>query len=371
MRDVFEIRRADKSELLLLAGKRLKSFPILKEIYDDEFLADLVRHKNNYDNLLLSWLVVDNLYDTGLAYEFLKDIEENLKLFPSQENFKIFKTKLRQWKTVAFEAAITELEFSAEYLKRGYQIELEPNLPNNKKGDFSANKGDIKIYFEVKTIYKEASNEDQTIMNELEDRLVDMSPHFRIDIDIKEKFRPSQAVEVSKYILQKLMELDRLSVTFPFSFAYPENDDPLAIVEIRSRVPNEEKGYISGFVHGGGIKVDWNDLRKKIVSGVSQLHPDYPGVIIVKPHRFEVLEFDIKNALYGDLKVNLFGKPQPFRSGERVFEEKRNRRLSAVIFYEKRLHGARYAKKKLIFHNQFAAKRLPKDVFEGENVIQF
>jgi hypothetical protein len=371
VRDVFEIRKADESELLMHARERLKSFPILKKIYDDEFLANLVRHKNNYDNLLLSWLVVDNPHDTGLAYEFLKDIEENLKLFPSQESFRVFKIKLRQWKTVAFEAAITELEFSIEYLKRGYQIELEPNLPNNKKGDFSASKGDIKIFFEVKTIYGEASNEDQTIMNELSDRLMEMDQPFRIGVEIKEKFKPSQAVEVSKYILQKLTELDRLSFAFPFSFTYPENDDPIAIVEIRSRVPNKEKGYIAGFVYGGGIKVDWNDLRRKIVSGVSQLHPDYPGVIIVKPHGLQVSEFDIKNALYGDLKINIFGEPQPFRSGERVFAKKKNRRLSAVVYYEKRLRKAGYSKKKLIFHNQFAAKRLPEHVFEGENVTQF
>jgi hypothetical protein len=371
VRDVFEIRKADESELLLQARERLKSFPILGEIYDDEFLADLVRCKNNYDNLLLFWLVVDNPYDTGLAYEFLKDIEGNLELFHSQENFMVFKTKFRQWKTVAFEAAITELEFSAEYLKRGYQIELEPDLPNNRKGDFSASKGEVKIYFEVKTIYAEASNEDQTIMHELSDRLMGMDPHFRINIDVKEAFKPSQAAEVSRHILKKLMELDRLSSTFPLSFVYPENDNPIVTVDILSKVPDKEKGYIAGFVHGGGIKVDWNDLRRKIVSGVSQLHPDYPGVIIVKPHGLEVSQFDIKNALFGDLRVNLFGEPHFFRGGERVFAEKKNRRLSAVIYYEKRLHEAGYAKKKLIFHNRFAAKRLLEDVFEGENVIQF
>jgi hypothetical protein len=371
MRDLLEMRKADENELLSLAKLRIKSFPILKEIYDEEFLTDLVRYKNNYDNLLLFWLVVDSPIDVGLAYGFLKDIEEDLELFHSQRDFKVFRAKFRQWNTVAFEAAVTELEFAAEYLRRGYQIELDPDLPNNRKMDFYANKRATKIYFELKTIYTEASNEDQTIMNELSDRFSRMDQHVRISVDIKEEFKPSQTVEVSRYIRQKIKEIEENSIDLPFSFSYPENNDPIVIVDVLSRVPDSEKGYIAGFVFGGGIKGDWSDLRRKIVSGVSQLHPSYPGVIIVKPHGLQINQYDIENALFGDLKVNLLGKPQCFRGGDRIFAEKKNNRLSAVVYCEERLHELGYVKKKFVYHNPFAAIRLSADVFKGENVVQF
>jgi hypothetical protein len=47
MRDIFEIRQSDENELLSLAKQRIERFSILKGIYDDEFLTELVHHKNN------------------------------------------------------------------------------------------------------------------------------------------------------------------------------------------------------------------------------------------------------------------------------------------------------------------------------------
>lgn len=371
MKDVFEIRKANENELLSIAKRRIENFSILKEIYDDNFLIDLIRHKNNYENLLLSWLVIDNLFDTQIALKLFKDIEDDLNLFRSESDFSIFERKLRQWNTVSFESTITELEFAAEYLRKGYQIELEPTLPNDRKGDFSSSKGTMKIYFEVKTIYKEASIEDQAIINELEDRFSRMDEHFVINIDIRENCKPSEAVEVSRFMQQKLREIKDARLDIPYSFSYPDNNNPLVTVDVISQVPDNEKGYISGFVFGGGIKVDWSDLRSKIASGVSQLHPDYPGVIIVEPYRLETTQYDIENSLFGDLKINFLGELRYFRGGDRIFAKNKNNRLSAVIYYKKRLHKSGYSKEKFVYHNCFATTRLSDDIFEGENVIQF
>lgn len=367
MKDVFEIRKANESELLSTAKRRIEHFPILKDIYDDDFLTGLIQHKNNYENLLLSLLVIDNPFDTQIILNLFEGIEGNLGLFRSEGDSTILKKKLRQWNTISFESAITELEFAAEYIRKGYQIELEPALPNGRKGDFSASKGTMKLYFEVKTICKEASIEDQAIINELEDRFSRMDEPFILSIDIKESCKPRVTVEISGFIRQKLKEIRETHLDIPYSFSCPENNNPLVTVDVISQVPDNEKGHISGFVFGGGIKGDWSDLRSKIASGVSQLHPDYPGVIIVEPYRLETTQYDIENALFGDLKINLFGELRPFRGGYRIFEKNRNNRLSAVIYYKKGLPK----NEKLVYHNRFATTKLSDDIFDGENVTQF
>jgi hypothetical protein len=368
MKDIFEIRKAGQSDLLFRAKRRIGNFPNLTEIYDDSFLTELVRHKNDYENLLLFWLVADAPFTTPIALDLFKDIEDNLNLFHAKDDISIFKAKLRQWNAIAFEGAITELEFAAEYLKRGYQIKLEPALPNARKGDFSARKGRMKIYFEAKMIYKEVSGKTQFIINELSDRFSRMEEHLIISIDIKEKFEPSQTARVSRFIRQKLREIEQTSLETPYSFSYPESD-PIITVDVLSRVPDNENGLLTGFTFGGGIKGDWSDLRRKIASAVSQLHPNHAGVVIVEPYRLDASQYDIENALFGDLKVNFSGEPRLFRGGDRIFAKDKNNRLSAVIYYKKTLHELRYSKEKLVYQNNFAAVKLPADVFAGMNVI--
>jgi len=371
MRDIYEIRRADANWLLSLARQRVASLPILRRIYDDEFLANLVQHKNDFDNLLLLWLVIDNRFDVSTAIQLLEDIEKNLELFNSERDFNILKAKFRQWNTSAFESAVVELEFASEYFRKGFKIDLEPELPNNRKGDFCATKEDVKIYFEVKTIYEESTIDDQAIINELSDRFEKLDDPFIISIDLKEGFKRGQSVKASRYLQQQLRDIKEKSPNLPFSFDYPDNNSPIMTVDVIKRVADNEKGYISGFTHGGGIKGDWRDLRSKIASGVGQLDPNCAGVIIVKPHGLETTKYDIENALYGDLKVNFFGTPKLFRSGDRIFAENKNNRLSAVIYYQERLHEKGFTKKKIVYHNPFAAIRLSADLFKGENITQY
>jgi len=372
MKDVYEIRKTNENQLLSAAKLRVEKFPTLKKIYDDDFLIKLVRYKSHYDNILLFWLVNDNPIDSLITAKFLQDIENGVKLFQFDNNFSIFKRKLRQWKTIPFESAITELEFAAEYCKKEYKIEFEPLLPNGKKGDFCINKDCLKIYFEVKMIFSKASLQEDAIITDLSDRCDGIVHPFIISIDLEEGFRLNQSAAFSKYLQKKLKEIEATSINFPFSLVYPESGNPTIKIDLIKRVPKGERGYIMGFTYGGGIKSSWTDVRRKIVSGVSQLHPDYPGVIIVRPYGLHTLEYDIQNALYGDLSVrfNRVGS-QVFRRGDRIFGVNKNKRLSVVVHYKKILQNSGYTKEKIVYHNPFAAHKIARDIFEGENVTQF
>lgn len=371
MRDINEITRADEEKLLVVAKQRIKNFPILKRIYDDNFLSILVQNKYDYDNPLLFWLVTDNPIDEPIAICLFQEIEENLRLLQTEGSIQKFKAKLSRWNSIYFESAIAELNLAADYKKKGYWIELEPSLPNGEKADFYASKDSLRMYFEVKCIFWRRSLEEDAIMDELFDRLGRMDEPFVIGIDIRKSLQRKQTAKVATHIREKLMEMERASASLPSSFAFPENGEPRVAVNVHARLPNGEKGFISGFNFGGGIKGDWSDLRSKISSGVSQLHPDYPGVIVVQPHGLGTSQYDIENALLGDLAWNPYVEPQVFRWKDRIFARNKNTRLSAVIYYKRRLQASGYAGKKIVYHNLYAKTRLSTEVFKGENVIQF
>jgi len=371
MRDIYEITGTDEEELLAIAKQRIENFPILKRIYNDYFLSGLVQRKSDLDNLLLFWLVTDNSIDKPIAIHLFQEIEENLDLLQSEDSVQKFKTKLRRWNTDHFESAVAELEFAAEYKRRGYQIELEPVLPNGEKADFCASKNSMKIYFEVTCIFWKHSLEENAIMDDLSVRLGRMDEPFIIGINIKTSFQRGQTAKVARHIRKKLRQFERASVSPPFSFVYPESGEPIVEIDVMKRLPEGEKGFISGGVFGGGLKGNWSDLRSKISSKISQLHPDYPGVIVVQPHGLETGQYDIQNALLGDLGVNIFGEPKAFRGKDRIFARNKNKRLSAVIHSKRLLQESGYIRKIFVYHNPHAKTKLSTDIFKGENVIQF
>lgn len=122
---------------------------------------------------------------------------------------------------------------------------------------------------------------------------------------------------------------------------------------------------------GGGVKGNWNDLRRKISSGVSQLHPDHPGVLVIQPYGLTTGQYDIENALLGDLAVTLLDKPKMVRWKNRIFGKNKNKRLSAVIYYKKRLQTLGYNREKIVYHNPYAKTKLSASTFGGEYVTQF
>lgn len=367
IRDATDIIRTDEEKLMEIAKRRIENFPILKQIYDDNYVSILARNKYNYDNLLLHWLVTSNPVAIGV----FQDVEENLNLLKPEDGVRKFKAKLRRWNTTYLESAIVELEFAADYKRRGYQIELEPCLPNCRKGDFCATKDSMKLYFEVKTIFWERSLKDQAIMDELLDRLDSFDEPFIVGVDIRKHFQRRQTAEVARFIRKKLIQLEETLVSIPVSFHYPESGEPIVSVDVHRRLSDEERGFISGFTFGGGLKGDWSDLRSKITSGVGQLHPNYPGVLVVRPYGLDTLRYDVENALLGDPKVDLHSD-RVLRGPDRIFKKGKNERLSAVIYSEERLQESGYnTKTRFVYHNPYAKTKLSTNVFEGENVIQF
>jgi hypothetical protein len=372
MRTMLDISRAKDEELMAKAKQRVRSCPILQYIYNDNFLRNLVDRKRNRDNMLLFWLVVDEVA-VPIAVKLFEEIEAALDLFKDDKNFSSLHCKLRQWKSIPFKSTTTELEFAAEYFRRGYEIELEPLLPDGfRTSDFSAIKANQKIYFEVKIAYKEESVRNEAILNNLIERCEAVYQPFRIGLTVSKGFGMSQVIPASRFISQKLKTLKHTILDLPTSFHYPDAENPAITIDIRNRLPEGERGYVGGSTFGGGIVTSWKDIRNKIEQGIRQLHPDFPGVVILGRHNLDYTEYDVINALYGDLAVEFHSQPaREVRIGDRIFAKNKNTRCSAVIYYQKSFHEQGYTIKKTVYHNRFAKIRLSPEIFEGENVTQY
>lgn len=368
MKNNIEIRKANEEELVTLAKKRVESFPLLREIFDEDFLCYLAKQKKDYDNELLPWLVLTNSYDYSIATTFLEEMEQNIALLEPICGLDFLKEKLRQWKTNALESTTTELEFATEYLKRDYEVELEPVLPNGRKADFLATKNRMKIYFEVKTIYQETTIEEQYTINEFLERFDRIEQPYHLNISIERGLKRTEVFGATKRLEKELRKIKDSEI--PKSIALIEGGQRILEANVIFKNANGEKGGIGGFVFGGGIKDSWKDVRRKIALGISQLHPRHAGVIIVRPHGLETSEFDIENAVLGDLGVAFTCPAQPIRTRNGIFKPNINKRLSAVLFYKKKISGTKFFRKKVVYHNPFASIELPSSVFNGMNCIQ-
>jgi len=115
-------------------------------------------------------------------------------------------------------------------------------------------------------------------------------------------------------------------------------------------------------------------LRNKISGKISQLHPDFPGVIILQPRSINVSLYDLENAILGDLKVSFdrhTKESREFRSGDCIIGPDKNHRLSAIICHQRKINGGKIHKKTTIYHHYHAKYKLPVEFYIADNVTHW
>ena len=169
-----DIPRAPDRELMILAKKRLDNYPLLNSIYTDEFLEELVHKKHDLDNILLQYLVLQE----PIIDEIFQEIEDNLDLLQPECSLQKYSNKLKQYDSTSFKSVVTELDVTSIFKRDGYQIKIEPTLPNGKVGDFLATKNGLSIYFEVKRLLTEKIIKQSAISFELLTRISGMNEPY-------------------------------------------------------------------------------------------------------------------------------------------------------------------------------------------------
>jgi hypothetical protein len=357
MRSSYEVRKADDGILFRIVEDRLRNYPYIRELYTDDGILKIISKKKSLDNELLTALVLDN----PVYFQLLSNINKNLETLYSDGVIKAFKLKFQNWDLNSFSSTVVELYFAAVFKKRGYSIQFEPELPNGQRSEFLAKKGDITCYVEEKTIHREKTQKERWVSDELIDKLDNIDEPFALSIEITDHMEKKDADDIVKYIRERLRE--EQSITNSFKFIYEKGGVGLAEITAERLLP-DEKGYVSGFLYPGLMTIDWSDLRNKISRKISQLHPDYPGILVIHPLTIDIDLYDIFNALFGDLAVSLKDNKNPVRLQNRILKRNKNSRISAIIIHRKKTNINGYDIENIVIFNRYADKPLPRDFLD-------
>lgn len=353
---LYEIQKATDDTLICIIQERLSNFPFIKELFTENDIAKIVSKKRSHDNELLVTLVLDH----PECYKLLSEINSNLELLYSDKVIDNFKDKFQQWNINSFRSTIVELYFAAVFKKLKYSIQFEPKLPNGQRSEFLAKKGSITCYLEERTIHKEKTEKGQWITNELMNQLNTIDEPVALSIDITDNLEKNDVYDLVKYIRKRVKE--EQSFTDSLQFSYDKKG--VRLVEMTAyRLAPEENGFVSGFLYPGSMTIDWSDIRKKNSKKVSQLHPDYPGIIVVHPLSFDIMIYDILNAVFGDLAIG-FNNNKLVRKQDRILKPSKNTRISAIIIHQRKTKMTGSEIENIVIFNRYADNPLPRDFLD-------
>jgi len=374
---IFDLKQIDDETLLRETETRLSSFSTLRTLFDHEFIQNLVRRKHYFDNYLL-WLLYS---DSKYAILTLEGINKYLNLLRDSNALYHFREKLRHTSRRVFESYLTELEMAGYYKEKGYNIELEPKIPETKKNpDFKAEHDNLRVFFEVKNLFIEELLQMEKLDNQIQGLFDRMEEHYILGISYKlGVLRIKHLKALHNFVKRNLEELDRKDeANFPISVFFPEEKNALAEVKIFGRPKKLNYGYFAGIgptafgLPRGGI-----NFRRKISGKISQLPRAEANVIVVEFGHLFYDEDDLLDALLGDLHlvVRTHVSKKDFstrvvRTKDRIFAPRKNTRLSAVIHYKKKFINQAFLIKKTVIHNPFAVKRIKPSFFADKGVEQ-
>lgn len=373
MASIYDLKEKDDEELLSEIVVTLSNFPILKEIYDEGFCLNLVKKRFHYDNYLL-WLLVSRSPFATLTWE---SINRCLNLLKDADSIPHFRDKLRHKNNIVFHSYQTELELAGYYKERSYEVELEPPISKtNKNPDFRVEKDEIRVFFEVGNLFIEELIEMEKLDTQIHGRFGNIKEHFVFSISYKPLVLKMKHLKPLQTFLQKkLVELDKgEEPSFPLSLFFPDKKNTLAEVKVWRRPKKLKHGYLAGLLSGAfGLPHGGINIRRKISKKISQLPKGEANVIVVELGHLLYNEEDVLDALFGDegLVVNKEDfSTHVVRGKERIFDAKKNTRLSAVLYYKKKYREPNFQVWRTVFHNPYASNPISPDFFRDENVKQ-
>ena len=142
--DINEPRKLDEAQVRALGTRTLSLYPILHKVYDEEFIAKLIRRRVSTTNHLLLAL-------SQPEHElFWKSTANDLECLLDEGALEHFRDDLRKKKEHDLQAVRSELGIAAWMKRRGFSIVLEPLTNNGSRCEFSAGT-EPATWWEVKT----------------------------------------------------------------------------------------------------------------------------------------------------------------------------------------------------------------------------
>ncbi len=369
---IFEMNEKDDDELLAEINVTLSNFPMLTEIYDEDFCLNLIKKKIDCTNYLL-WLLASRTDYAKITWE---SISKYLKLLEEPDSISHFRDKLRNMKEMVFHSYQTELELAGYYRERGYDVELEPQiLETNKNPDFKIESENTRIFFEIGNLFTDTLIQIQKLDDQLHERFHRIEYPFIFSIFYQSPpLRISLLKSLAVFLRRKFAELNKKdNIDFPLTLFFPNQTNHFVKVKIWEK-SKKGYGYLRSFMlnvphlHSGG-----EHFRRKISKKISQLPKNESNVMVLELGHPHYSEEDLINSLFGDERVIINKEDfsaRVVRGKEKIFTAKKNTRLSAVLYYKKKFRKESFHLWKSVFHNPFASNPISPHFFEDKNVRQ-
>jgi len=336
MISIFDLKEMDYEELRSKIQITLSTFPILKSLYEKDFLDDLVEKRFHYHNHLL-WLLVSGHPFAIVTWE---TISKYLNLLKDSDALSHFSEKLRHLSERVFQSYVTELEMAGYYREKGYKIELEPPISRSGKNpDFKAEWNEHRVFFEVKNLFIDELIRMDDVDSQVHGRFGKIDSRFVFGFSYRPlALQMKHLKPLQTFVEERFAELEkREEISLPLSFFFPDKKDPIVEVKVWGRPRKLDHGYLAGTVVGAfGLPGGSKNIRRKISKKISQLPKEEANVIVVELGHSFYDELDIQDALFGDegIRVNLKDfSTRVVRGSDRIFDSRKNTRLSAVIYY--------------------------------------
>jgi hypothetical protein len=355
-------------ELMLLPAEVLRGrcelmteqFPSLKYLYDDAFLTKLSSRRTT-ENYLLFVLAQPN--DAAAVGQML-ELSRLLDFLKAEGSFEKFRTKFRHLSYSIYASALSELHFAAWMKERHYHVVLEPPV-GTKLVEFSASRGDLTLWFEVKSLQdlpdvKDADSVTADVMQRL--RRIEQ-PYA---LHIREATLESANVAALVRKMKKLFAAHFLAGgALPFTFEI----DGLSIEA--NATESENGGYLASSMGREYVFGDEHSdqARRRIREAIRQLPQGESGIVVIdRTNSTFMHDEDVMDACFGTESLRVMnGNFVNWRDADGAFRPDSNTRISAVISYTRRFVGG---PEYLILHNPFAARQLTPEALGGPDVTQ-
>jgi len=366
--NIFDLKKIDGKFLLGLLHQTVEEFPILKEIYAEEFLQEIVKDRYHFNNYLL-WLLSSKEPYTKATWN---EISKSLLLLIDSEGLIHFKHKLRSNPQLFFQSYQTELDYAAYYKGKGYLIELEPTISSGKNPEFKIETDGFKVYFEAKNIFWEEMQEMTALETQIQGALGKITDPYAFSIFYDPRLSINNVSDLRRFVINACRSIGK-SESFPKQLFFKSNGIMLSKVVIYGKTNKLTYGYLGGLQRRQAFEAPKPEIiRKKISKKATQLPENEANVIIIEPGFFGLDEDTIIDALYGD--EFYYKEGELMKSGRRkngLYQPKQNTRISAIILSHKKFdNDSSFSRSKVVFHNPFANKALICSFFEDDRVKQ-
>lgn len=343
-----------------LVKRTLGQHPLLQQVYDDEFVQNLIRKRLNGDNSLLFRLVIpEDPLGHALWTTIVDEIDEL-----GGDALEAFRDKMRRAGYEAIESWRTELWFAAWVKRMGVTVDLEPTVGDGK-AEFRAGTHP-ETWWEIKTPLDLASvRGDIAVEEDIRKRLRSIPERYSLTLeayDIALIDVPAAVRDLRGQLAAYHAQCGKTPRVF--------SSNGLVIEAYET---TSERGYLGVQL---GKMYTWRNQHaelaaKKIREAAKQLPADGAGVVVIdRTVATWMHDDDVEDACYGERFLEF--DPTFQRSVRRggLFRPDSGTRISAVISYSRAIVRHGRGRDIAVLHNPDAKKPLPYDLFAESDVRQ-